>query len=254
MHPLPRGILFEELLEADADTNQRWTFWGRSLIAGRIYSAKIPKVDFGEPHSEGLKILNKMYLQANQLGYSNEASVWILEWIHWALGGHVSPAIGYQNSLTREKYKFEPKFPQIPEKLSQRWYETFKPKPFLFMPADYLARWLGELGVKGGPGWFATPMGICNLMSSITIGEEIKPWQSLADECAGTGSMLLPGTNKSLNIYAADVSYTMVLALHVNAYFYTPWMIFPFPQTWLNDLKWRTQDAKKKKKKRSKKR
>ncbi len=93
------------------------------------------------------------------------------------------------------------------------------------------------MGSKGGPGWFATPLNISCMMNKIVQGHSTKPWQSINDCCMGTGSMLLPASNNSLNITGGDISGLMIKAAHINFTLYVPWVIMPFSKSMLARLK-----------------
>jgi hypothetical protein len=126
------------------------------------------------------------------------------------------------------------KFP-LTQKVHESLIKEFQIKPLLEHPSDYMARLIEKSGHSGGPGWFATPMGINKMINEI-IGNKKHPWESSIDCCMGTGSMLLPASNTSLSIHGQDVSFLMVLAAKVNFTLYVPWAISPYPEEMLKEL------------------
>lgn len=221
-YPLKKGFLLPYLMAHDYQTNKRWYFWGVSMINLRI-PKKIPQIDFdNQPNPEAMKMLKKniKYHKSVSGHHGSRAIEDFIDWILW----------GFGSKLIKEA-------PKIPEKTNKYWYENFKLRKLLERPTDYMAALLQEFGVRGGPGWFATPMNMCYMISEMTRSKNPKPWESVHDPCVGTGSMLMPASNYSINMYAQDISGLMIKALSINAYLYIPWLVKPFPPFMLEKLK-----------------
>lgn len=217
-HPLPKGWLIKYMLPLDLYTNKRWYFWSETWINNKII-LPIPRITFSASvHPETMKMLLKCIdsYHATALGSRNVEM--FIDWILWGLN--------YQDV----------KFPDINKELSNHWYRTFNLELLLRHPHDYPARLLEHIGSKGGPGWFATPMNVTTMMAEITTSD-MKPWETSNDCCLGTGSMLLPISNKSLKISGQDVSGLMVKSAALNFMLYVPWVIRPFPEYMINNLK-----------------
>jgi hypothetical protein len=217
-YPLKQGVLLHYIPPLDSITTKRWNFYLKSIIDNKI--GDIPKINFSSPHPEATKMLKKCINYSSHKGISGTQAVEkLIEWILWAFGDPIQ-----KNP------------PDIPEEVNRFWYQTFDFGLLMRYPADYMAYLLQEYGHKGGPGWFATPMPVCIMMNEMTVNKR-KKWEKVYDSCAGTGSILLPASNYSVNMYASDISLIMVKALHVNSWLYVPWLIKPFPKHMIENLK-----------------
>jgi len=219
MNPLEQGHLVKYLIPIDFITTKRWYFYAESILRNKIV-LPIPQIEFGEPSNDAKKNLKECIDYAASKGYFGSKAVELLmEWILWGFGDPI-----------------QEKPPEISDEINKFWYTKFNFGLMMQHPADYMAWMLGEYGHKGGPGWFATPLPVCQMISDIT-NNDTKPWQSVMDPCVGTGSMLLPASNKSLNLYGNDISTTMVKAAHINGWLFVPWLVKPFPKYLLDKLK-----------------
>lgn len=226
-YPLERGFLVKYLAPIDSLTIGRWNFHVKSLATGKI-QLPIPQVDFLDtPNQEVMKMLTKaVEYRIHQGENPTKAVEQLLEWLLW----------GFGDPATEEA-------PKIDEKTNEYWYRNIDIGKMMQYPHDYPARLLEHFGSKGGPGWFATPSGISKLTTEINLQERnLKPWHSVYDPAAGTGIMLLHASNYSLNLYAQEISPLMIKALKVNGYLYVPWLVKPFPEKMLEDLKKRHQN------------
>ena len=219
-HPVSKGWLVPYLRKLDYMTNQRWYFRSSAIVRNKIV-LPIPQINFSTPKNESTMKMLKNCLETYHSAHLSTRKIDLFfDWILW----------GFNSSLIK-------KFPDIKKELSEHWYKTFDLGLLLKHPHDYPARILEYVGSKGGPGWFATPMNINCMMQQIVQGKETKPWQSTNDPCMGTGSMLLPLSNQSLNITGGDISGLMVKAAHINFTLYVPWVMMPFSKYMLARLK-----------------
>jgi hypothetical protein len=86
-------------------------------------------------------------------------------------------------------------------------------------------------GEKGGKhcAWFPTPVSVGTLMVQTTFAncrdEDTRP-MSVHDPCVGTGALLLPASNYSLNLSGQDIDRTMCLLCEWQGWLFMPWTVF----------------------------
>lgn len=221
-YPMKRGWLIPYLLMIDEVTTKRWNWWSMALMTEKLPPTgtkhPIPQVRFDDGHSEAKRMLKKCVDSARGFGISRPVEN-LMDWILWGLHAGI-----------------QKKPADIPEKLNKIWYTTFDLGIMMKHPADYWAWLLAEQGNKVGPGWFATPMNVVNMMTSIT-DQNSAPWESFNDPTAGTGVFPLSASNKTVNMYVQDISFTAVKALTINGYLYIPWLIRPPSKKMLENIK-----------------
>lgn len=222
-NPLKRGWLTPYLLGVDERTTQRWGFWADSVYSGQlVFKDKkhpIPQLYFSNPSPEGMKMLNKLVSSAHAYGISRPVET-LMEWILWGL---------HSDMIT--------KAPNINARLNETWYKNFNLWPLMQHPGDYWGQLLAEQGNKVGPGWFPTPIGITTMMNEMVMGGERLPWQGMNEPCAGTGIMIMPASNHTINIQAQDISLTALKGLMINSYLYIPWLVRPPTKEFLMNVK-----------------
>ena len=218
--PPPKGFLALALIDADEKTTKRWDWHLRNLSTNKI-TLPIPQIKFlGMVEPKTMKMLRTMINTIKEEGhYGSQAAEKLIEWLAWGFG-----------------IKDVTTFP-ITQKIHEKMKEQFKIQPLLEYPSDYFAVLLGESGHAGGPGWFATPMNITELITQVVFNKEkSKPWENLNEPCLGTGSMVLPASNYCLSISGQDISPIMILTAKVNFMLYVPWAAIPYPKEMLKKL------------------
>lgn len=224
-YPIQKGFLSKYIPMLDQLTNKRWLFWGQAMLNNKI-PLKIPKIKFlGAPDPEVMKMLKRNV--DFRIAKGTTAYKAVEELFDWILYGIGDPSVKTP--------------PDIDERTNEFWYRNVDLGIMMANPHDYPARLLEHYGVRGGPGWFATPMAVTTMMADITAAGKNQPWARSNDPCAGTGSMILPLSNYSLNITAQDISLTVLRGLRINAWLYVPWIVKPFPKYMLDDLKKRIE-------------
>ena len=217
--PPIKGFLIPALIIADEKNSKRWEWHLNNLTQNKI-TLPIPQIKFlSMPEPNTLKMLRNMTNTIKEEGhYGSQAAELLVEWFAWGFG------IKDINTF------------RLSEKVHQKLQEQFKLELMLQNPADYFARLFEESGHAGGPGWFATPMNVTEMITQM-IFPTTKPWEVINEPAIGTGSMVLPASNYSLNITGQDISPLMILTAKVNFTLYVPWAIVPYPEQMLEKLK-----------------
>ncbi len=211
-HPLPKGWLRPYLIALDDMFSKRWDYWLRTLDARKPLNEPIPQIEFeSRPRNTATKNLSDCIKTIQSSGYSaHDAWCAFVDWLLWGFG---SDLVG----------EFPPR---INEDTSWRLYTTFNLGLMIQAPADYMAWGSCELARMSSNGYFPTPMNVCTMMAQIQMTTADKT-KTVADQCAGTGSMLLAASNFSLRLFAQDINLNMVKMCTVNGYIYMPWLIAP---------------------------
>lgn len=218
---LTRGWLVPYLIETDAAIFGRWAHWHRIMEAGALIDEPIPEVPFcgGNRDSAAMKMLEKSLCLVTRHGDWRGWSSWhyfdyFLDWLLFGFG-----------AITEE-----PKEPHGCEGASMRLYQGFSLETLMAWPYDYFGEILAENQHGRHRGFFPTPMDVCTMMVRMQFGEgEDMRAKTVCDPAAGTGRMLLAASNYSYRLYAVDIDATVLKALKVNGYCWSPWLVKPFP-------------------------
>lgn len=221
-NPLKRGWLIPYLLQIDELTTKRWEWWSMAVMTGKLPPTEsgkpIPQVRFTDGNPDVKKMLAKNIQSARSMGISSPVET-LMDWILW----------GFHAGLID-------KAPKIPERLNKIWYQEVDIGQLMKHPADYWAWLLADQGNKVGPGWFATPMNVANMMSEM-VYQNNQPWETFNDPTAGTGIFPLSASNYSIRLYVQDISLTAIKALTLNGYLFIPWLIRPMTEKQIEGIK-----------------
>lgn len=187
----------------------RWLYWMTCVYQDNL-DRPIPQITFEHPDPHAVRMLEAC-LEGPGRGQSAES---LLDWILWALG---DPVFG-------RWYPYS-----VPHDVHAYWYSRFDAGLLLRHPADYMAA-ISELLVGGSrgqksSGYFATPMALAVSTADMILAGGVDKRASVMDPAVGSGSMLLPASNYSLNLYGVELNLTLVKACHVNAWLYVPWLV-----------------------------
>ncbi|MGH3427733.1 MAG: N-6 DNA methylase [Mycobacteriales bacterium] len=214
-----RGWLMAYRLELEAceGIGNRWDYWSRTMLAGKLLNEPIPRVKFGFAGEEArpFKALVKHINMVESGGSGWSALSDLVGWLLWGFG------------ISKEQPKFS-------ERLNEELYRSFDLSPWLLEPGDYIGHWLGsQRGGRWNPtAFFPTPHHVVEAMCRMTFGEsEDARAKTVMDPCVGSGRMLLHASNYSLRLYGQDIDKSVLDILQVNGALYCPWLIRAFPDS-----------------------
>lgn len=203
--------------ERRTDVAPRWSYWGRTMDAGKLLDEPIPQLEFamgqGGDRSEGYKQVDK-WANIVETRFSRSPLNDLLDYLLWGLG------------MSNQD-------PELPEDISEKLYRAINLEPFLLKPYDYLGEWIaGHKGNWNPHAFFPTPHSVCEMMTQINftgIPYEESRGQSVCDPALGSARMLLHASNYSLCLYGCDIDLVMVKVSKINGALYVPWLVRPFP-------------------------
>lgn len=228
-HPNPNNIATNPILfELDALTWQRWSYWGDTMLAGKVLDKPIPQIEFdagscGSAEGEGSgarshieKCLDLIPRYGGWLGWSSwQYFDYFLDWLLYAFGHPGQPTL--------------PVEPSGCEAASMRLYQYFNVAWLICYPWDYFGAILAENHHGRSLGFYPTPMPVVDMMTQMLMHGQDNRDKTVLDPCLGTGRMLLYASNYSLRLSGQDINPTVIKASLVNGYLYAPWMVRPFP-------------------------
>jgi hypothetical protein len=192
--------------------DKRWSYWARTIEAGKPLDEAIPKIDFdSRPNPETAKNITDCIQYMQSKGYSSEAWMSFIEWLLWGFGTTI-----------------QPEFPsKVTEDVSWYWYKTFNLGLMMKHPCDHMAWGSCEINdmTKSHKGFFPTPGSVVKMMVEMQMTNADKT-STVCDPCLGTGIMLLYASNYSLRLYGQDISADMCKMATVNAWIYIPWLAY----------------------------
>lgn len=208
---------------------RRWDYWLKCCYYRTILREPIPPLHFqAEPDPVDARAVQDILRLLVQKGYGwTDAWMSLVAWILWGLNG----AQGAHDSIERE-------LERIPADVQADWYRQFNLGNLLHSPCDWGAYVLqhGLPAERGktfnqyqGNGFFSTPLPVVKMMSDmIYCGEptHASKFDTVMEPCAGTGSMLLEASNRSLRLYGQEISYDLWLNCILNGYLFMPWLVY----------------------------
>jgi len=207
-----KGWMIPYLLGLDNMFFQRWDYWTRICVTGRVPPEPIPPIPFqpsgAYPRKQVPKNIRRCLDYARSVSNPLEAFV---DWLLW----------GFNQGET---------FPPIEEKVDDFWYRNFNLGLFYLEPADHWGELAAEyMGRNNALGFFATPGSVVEMMVRMTFGGEANDDHktlSVCDPCCGTGGMLLYASNYSLNLVGMDISLLLTKIAKLNGFVYVPWLVY----------------------------
>jgi hypothetical protein len=234
---LPKaGYLLKVYLSVETMINGRWKWWEEVFYnRARFVSTKeieFPWLDFKAPHPEATQRLHNVLEYIAPEWRSNSEERWkaieyLLDYILWGFGHPLAAEIPLDH-WSEEGRTFD-------------WvYQTLELGFFAMFPADYFGE-LIELFCRldeeqGLPRKFLTPMSFHqarNLASQLFPNNDEVDYTTelFIDPQTTTGTMLLAASNYTTRLTGMNTSSLLSKAAIANAYLYSPWVLFPFPQT-----------------------
>jgi hypothetical protein len=225
---LSPGWMIPYLLDIDMMTWQRWDYWAKIMMAGKLLPEPIPQIEFdfgscrnAEGEGSGArnhieKCLDLIPQHGSWLGWSSwQYFDYFMDWLLFGFGYHGQPE--------------EPTEPSGCTGASMRLYQYFNLAWLICYPYDYFGGILAANNHGRALGFFPTPMPVVNMICQMLMPGEDNRTKTVCDPCLGTGRMLLYASNYSLRLYGQDINPTVIKASLVNGYLYAPWMVKPFP-------------------------
>jgi hypothetical protein len=215
----------------------RWNWYMQCVQERRLIDEPIPQIEFGHEgrsvdegsagHREIEKWIDIVY---DEIGSMSAFSA-LLDWLMYGFG------------LTRE-------YPRLSEKTQEALYRNVNLEPVLKHPYDYLGGIYCNSRSKrwNTSGFYPTPHVVVDMMTRMVMhdvsretvvdGKRILTPDgrdprtlTVCDPCVGSGRMLLHASNLSVCLYGMDIDSLCCAMSKINAIWYAPWMVFPFPQS-----------------------
>lgn len=218
------GMYLHVLLMTDLFTTKRWDYWLNALYKNDI-SKDIPQVNFDNVmNHKGNKVKDMLRCCIDTPNGGGATS--FNNFLNYLLYCF-KPLNYHKGETSKEKEKEANKLLVGIDDISlKNYYENFCLEALLLYPGDYLGDLASEYLGSNGNAYFPTPHNIVDCMVKLIISDSgIDKTSSIIDPSAGSSRMLLYSSNHSLNLYANDISQSMVNVSMINGFLYIPWMV-----------------------------
>ncbi len=221
-----RGFLLPYVV--DPRPTSRWYWWLETMCARRPLRV-MPRLDFVGESDKAPAYRNLRKVAENISRARGGAPDLVIEWLAWGLGVAGAEA------------------PRLDADDCEMLYRELNLDLWRDDPADHLGNLLCEYKGRGHDpaAFFPTPMHLVQVMVAMTMGgtgeDRGEPsLETLAktvhDPCVGTGRFPMAASNWSARISGQDIQRRCVLATLVNGAVYAPWITWPFPNRFFDEL------------------